>query len=179
MSDFFQDQGMEGKAAIPPTRAPWRAACPASSGAVQNPANASRESQTAGKRSSHKYPNTFQRTRQKCEFHFDHIPILIYPKYKLWKDTFWCEKSIATWSEKSILLRQIFLMVKRSTLCIWHDKYLVSLGQVLFSPILRQQAQRIFRNLEFRREILLEFRKKFLSLEENFWDFFEFLKSLL
>ena len=36
-----------------------------------------------------------------------------------------------------------------------------------FSPILRQQAQQIFRNLEFRREIL-EFRKKFLSLEENF-----------
>ena len=35
-----------------------------------------------------------------------------------------------------------------------------------FSPILRQQAQQIFRNLEFRREIL-EFRREILEFSKK------------
>ena len=51
------------------------------------------------------------------------------------------------------------------------------LFQAFFSPILRQQAQQNFRNLEFRSKILkfrsktLEFSRKSLSLEEFFKGF--------
>jgi len=51
-------------------------------------------------------------------------------------------------------------------LLIKFQNLLVCIPGLFFSPILRQQAQQNFRNLEFRREIL-EFSRKLLSLAEN------------